>query len=50
MLRNQYLEHEIFCFIKIKSILNVFYLTLQNRNSSLQGVTYPWINVSAYYS
>ena len=26
ILRNQYLEHEIFCFAKVKSIFNVFYL------------------------
>ena len=56
----QYLEHEIFCFTKIKFILHVLYvntnITMQygepvpqgKCNSSLEVVTFPLINVSGH--
>ena len=63
MLRNQFLEIEIFYFVKIKSIFNVFYentkryhlmrygeLVPYSKTSVklLEGVNLPWINACGY--
>ena len=63
MLRNQFLEIEIFYFVKIKSIFNVFYENTKRYHlmrygelvpygktsvKLLEGVNLPWINACGY--